>query len=205
MRIFSRRRISCALILTALATLLIWPAKGRVNPPAFGPTACACCADEGAWYQRTEKTNFDELERVRFATAVKTYEPPGSEGELSSTYVLSHTRAGRRWQLRFRDERGKTGTLSFALPPSAVNYGADMHDGSDRGLGPVLYKEWRLSGPAQVTGDFKRVMKGAARFLLIFQGKGNNCTEAQDFKNWTLQLSGAGDSYTFYGSLNNPQ
>lgn len=205
MRRFSRGGIICALILMALASLLIWPATARVDPTAFGPTVCACCTDEGEWYQRTEKTNFDELERVRFATAVKTYEPPGSDGELSSTYFLSHTRTGRRWQLRFRDEQGKTGTLSFALPPRSVNYGADMHDGSDSGLGPVLYKEWRLSGPAQVTGDFKRVMKGPARFLLIFQGKGNNCTEAGNFKNWTLQISGAGDSYTFYGSLNNPQ
>jgi hypothetical protein len=189
----------------AVAVLLVWPAKALVNPTGLGPTVCACCSDEGEWYQRTGKTDFDQLERVRFATAVKTYEPPGLDGELSSTYVLSHTRAGRRWQLRFRDEQGKTGTLSFALPPRAVNYGADMHDGSDSGLGPLLYKEWRLSGPAQVTGDFKRVMKGPTRFHLILQGKGRGCTEAEDFEHWTLQLSGAGDSYTFYGSLNKPQ
>ena len=205
MRMFSRRRISCALILMALATLLIWPAEGRVNPPGLGSTVCACCSDEGEWYQRTGKTDFGQLERVRFATAVKTYEPPSSNGELSSTYVLSHTRTGRRWQLRFRDEQGKTGTLSFALPPNSVNYGADMHDGSDSGLGPLLYKEWRLSGPVQVTGDFKRVMKGPARFHLILQGKGRGCTEAEDFEHWTLQINGAGNSFSFYGPLNKPQ
>lgn len=205
MRMFSRRGINCALISMALATLLIWPAKGLVNPPGLRPAVCACCSDEGEWYQRTGKTDFYQLERVRFATAAKTYEPPSSNGELSSTYVLSHTRVGRRWQLRFRDEQGKTGTLSFALPPSSVHYGADMHDSSDGGLGPLLYKEWRLSGQAAVTGDFKRVMKGPTRFHLILQGNGRGCTEAEDFKHWTLQLSGAGNSFTFYGSLSKPQ
>lgn len=202
---FSRHGISCALILTALAMFLAWPAKGRVDPTGRVPTVCACCTDEGEWYQTTGKTDFYQLERVRFATAVKTYEPPSSDGELSSTYVLSHTRAGRRWQLRFRDEQGKTGTLSFALPPSAVNYGADMHDDSDTGLGPLLYKEWRFSGPVQVTGDFKRVLKGPTRFHLILQGRGRGCTEAEDFKHWTLKLSGAGASHTFYGALNKPE
>jgi hypothetical protein len=202
---FSWRIASWAFVLVAMATLLIWPAKGRVNPPSMGPTVCACCSDEGEWYQRTEKTDFNQLRRVRFATAASTYEPPSSDGELASTYVLSHTRNGNRWQLRFRDEQGKTGTLSFALPLRFVSYGADMHDGSDKGLGPLLYKEWRLTGQAEVAGEFKRVMKGPARFLLILQGKGNNCTEAENFKHWTLQINSAGESHSFYGALSNPQ
>jgi len=203
---FSRRGISCALILLALATILIWPPKVRLNTRAFATAVCACCTDEGEWYQSTGRTDFFQLERVRFAPAAKTYEPPSSDGELASNYVLSHTRAGqRRWQLRFRDEQGKTATLSFALPANTVSFGADMHDDSDGGLGPLLYKEWRLSGPAQVTGDFRRVLKGATRFHLILQGRGRGCTEAEDFKHWTLKLSGAGNSFTFYGSLNKPE
>lgn len=205
MKMFSRRRISCAFALMALATLLTWPAKGRVDPPDSAPTVCACCTDEGAWYQGTDKTDFFQLERVRFATTVKTYEPPSSDGELSSTHVLSHTRAGRRWQLRFRDEQGKTSTLSFTIPANAVSYGADMHDNTDGGLGPLLYKEWRLSGHVVVTGDFKRVMKGAARFHLILQGRGRGCTEAEDFKHWTIVISGGGYSFSFYGALNTPR
>lgn len=202
---FSWRRAGCRLVLIALVTLLIWPVKASVDPTPADPLACACCTDEGEWYQRTGETDLVQLERVRFATAVNTYEPPSSDGELSSTYVLSHTRNGRRWQLRFRDEQGKTGTLSFVLPLSAVYFGADLHDAEPGGLGPLLYKEWRFNGTAQVAGIFKGLVKGPARFHLILQGRGRGCTEAEDFKHWTLQINGAGHSYSFYGPLNKPE
>ena len=202
---FSWRRAGCRLALIALVTLLIWPVKAGVNVSSAASPICACCTDEGEWYQRTGKSDLVQLDRVRFAPTVNTYEPPGSDGELSSTYALSHTRNGRRWQLRFRDEQGKTGTLSFVLPLSAVYFGADLHDSEPGGLGPLLYKEWRFNGTAQVAGIFKGLLKGTARFHLILQGRGRRCTEAEDFKHWTLQINGAGDSYSFYGSLNKPE
>lgn len=207
-RSFSLRRTSCGLSLLTLATflILIWPVKASVDLPASSPPVCACCTDEGEWYQRTGNTDLVQLDRVRFDTKANTYQSPGMEGdELALAYELSHTRSGRRWQLRFRDEQGKTGALSFVLPLRAVFFGADMHDAEPGGLGPLLYKEWRLSGTTQVTGIFKSLVKGPARFQLILQGRGRGCTEAEDFKHWTLQISSAVDSYTFYGALNDPK
>jgi len=207
-------RASCNLSLIALATFLIWPVRASsdlpvstaaVTPAAVAPLVCACCTDEGEWYQRTGKADLFQLDRMRFAAKANTYQPPSSDGELSLAYNLSHTRSGRRWQFSFRDEQGKTGTVSFVLPLNAVHFGADMHDAEPGGLGPALYKEWRLSGAAQVTGILKSLMRGPARFHLILQGRGLGCTEAEDFKYWTLQISSAGKSHTFYGPLNKPE
>jgi hypothetical protein len=191
--------------LIQLSTFLIWPVKAGVGLPPADPLVCACCTDEGEWYQRAGKSDLVQLDRVRFAGTASTYQSPASDGELSTAYDLSHTRNGRRWQLRFRDEQGKTGTLSFLLPRSAVYFGADLHDSEPGGLGPLLYKEWRVNGAAQVAGIFKSLVKGPARFHLILQGKGRGCTEAEDFKHWTLQISSAANSFSFYGSLNTPR
>jgi hypothetical protein len=202
---FSWRRAGCGLVLIQLSTFLIWPVKAGADLSSADPLVCACCTDEGEWYQRAGKSDLVQLDRVRFAGTANTYQSPASDGELSMAYNLSHTRNGRRWQLRFRDEQGKTGTLSFMIPLSAVFFGADMHDSEPGGLGPLLYKEWRLNGTAQAAGIFKSLVKGPARFHLILQGRGRGCTEAEDFKHWTLQINGAGASYSFYGALNKPE
>jgi hypothetical protein len=194
-------------LLLALAVFLIRPAAAHMNAPVSEPLVCACCADEGEWYERREQVDSSmraELERLKFSTTVNTYETAADEGELSSTYSLTQRRNGLRWELRFRDEQGKTGTLSFTLPASAVSFGTDLHDSPAGGLGPSLYKEWRFSGAAQATGIFKKGMTRATQFRLILQGRGNRCPAMEDFKHWTLQLNSGRTSYAFYGSLNNP-
>lgn len=209
-RRFRQVRIYGACLLT-LMIFLVWPVKARVDLPEAAMASssprpvCACCTDEGEWYQRTGKADLFQIDRIRFAAKANTYQSPASDGELSLAYELSHARSGRRWQLRFRDEQGKTGTLSFIIPLHAVFFGADLHDAEPGGLGPALYKEWRLSGAVQVTGLFKSVIKGPARFQLILQGRGLGCTEAEDFKHWTLQINAPRESYIFYGSLSDPK
>jgi hypothetical protein len=141
---------------------------------------------------------------VRFSPEAKKYLGPTEDNDLSENYSLSQTRDGRNWQLKFRDEQGRTGFISFAIPGTAVSFGADLHDAPPGGLGPALYKEWRFSGAVRVAGIFKREMSGPARFRLILQGRGNRCEEAEDYKHWTLQISGGPASYAFYGSLNEP-
>jgi len=195
-----------ALLLVA-CVFLIRPASAHVSPTINRAPVCACCADEGEWYERTERVQTEQLaqlERVRFSPSAKRYLSPADESDLSEDYSLSHTRAGRAWQLKFRDEQGRTAIISFMIPGTAVSFGADMHDQPPGGLGPTLYKEWRFSGAARITGIFKKGLSGPARFRLILQGSGNRCEGAEDYKHWTLQISGARASYTFYGSLNDP-
>ncbi|HEX8140799.1 MAG TPA: hypothetical protein VF544_24745 [Pyrinomonadaceae bacterium] len=203
-------RASLTTVAVALFVLLIWPVTARVvaPPPTAEPVAaCACCADDGEWYERTDRldsSHLSELERLRFAGTANRYETAADEGEFSSTFSLSHRRNGRRWELRFRDQDGKTGTLSFTIPASVVFFGTDLREMPPGSAGPILYKEWRFSGAAQATGIFKSGV-GPQRFRLILQGRGNNCPAAEDFKHWTLQLSGGRTGHAFYGKLDTPK
>lgn len=193
--------------LIALMVFFIWPVKADVTLPPDRPLVCACCAEEGEWYEtsgRLSSAQLHELSRVRFAETASTYQSPRGDSELSVSYKLAQTRSGRRWEFKFRDEQGKTGTLSFVLPATAVFYGADMQDSPPGGLGPALYKEWRLSGVATATGVLKKGTAGTARFRLVLQGRGNNCEEAEHFKSWILQVTGARFSYSFHGSFSKP-
>jgi hypothetical protein len=196
------------LIALVILGIVFWPVTADVNMAAADkPAVCACCAEEGEWYERSERitdAQLYQLNRVRFSPTANTYQSPADDNELSIKYTLTQTRSGRRWELRFRDEQGKTGMLSFMLPATAVLYGADMQDKPPGGTGPALYKEWRFAGAARVTGVLQKGMAGPARFRLILQGRGNNCGEAEDFKNWILKVSGPRLSYAFYGSLSDP-
>ena len=194
----------CLLMVAALAALLIRHVKARDSMPIAGPLACACCADDGEWYEMTERISaaqFDALANLKFSAVANRYSTPADEGELADAYSLSLRREGRRWEMRFRDEQGKTGALAFTLPLTAVSFGTDLREAEPGSAGPILYKEFRLGGAAQVTGIFKRGMTGAKRFRLILQGRGNNCTDVGDYKHWKLQVYGGSFAYSFYGSL----
>jgi hypothetical protein len=203
-----RRTIYCVLLIAA-AMFLIWPAQAHLNSPVVKPTVCACCTEEGEWYERTgrlDSAQLFQLDRMRFSPTANTYMSPAADYEFASSYSLSQTRAGRRWQLKLKDDKGKTGTVSFTIPATLTSFGADLHEQDERGgLGPLLYKEMRFTGAAQVTGILKQGINGPARFRLILQGRGRGCTEAEDFKNWTLQITGARVSHAFYGSLDKPE
>jgi hypothetical protein len=208
-RVLLSRTIRCVLLM-AVAMLVIWPAKARVDSAVVQPPVCACCAEEGEWYERTDRVRSDqlvELNRMRFSPTANTYLGPSDSDdyEFATNYSLTQTRAGRRWLFKFSDDKGKTGTLSFTIPATLESFGVDLHDKEIGGLGPTLYKEMRFTGAAQVTGILKQGIAGVARFRLILQGRGNNCTQAEDFKNWTLQITGARASHKFYGSFKEPE
>jgi hypothetical protein len=143
---------------------------------------------------------------VRFSPNANRFTSPADDNDYSANYSLSQSRKARRWELRFKDDKGKTGTLSFTIPVAYTAFGVDLREQSENaGLGPLLYKELRLTGTAQVSGVLKQGINGPARFHLILQGRGRGCTEAEDFKNWRLQITGARGSHIFYGSLGKPE
>jgi hypothetical protein len=169
--------------------------------------ACACCANRGTWYEGSNKLSASEtaeINRIRFTRIARTFLTE-ADSDLSATYVLSHSRRGRRWEFRFRDAHGKTSALSFLLSDTATSFRADLHDGrTTGGGGPLLYKELRFAGSMVPTGIFTQPVGNGPRFRLVLQGRGNNCLRAEDFKNWTLQVSGNRISHSFYGSLSTP-
>ena len=192
-------------VVLALATGLLAPAAAY---------ACACCADDGHWSERSAPLSGierDELARVRLRPAARTFvSPAGLEGVLgiappSLTYAVSATTSRLRWSLRLRDARGRVGTLVLALPRTATLLTADVRDGRRAGAGgPLLYKEWRLAGRVTGTGIFTAGLTGEPRFRLILQGRGVLCTAAENFAHWTLQVTGPRSHFSLFGSLRPP-
>ncbi|HEX8494259.1 MAG TPA: hypothetical protein VF658_15530 [Pyrinomonadaceae bacterium] len=198
-----------AVVLVLLSVLLLWPAEN-----ADANAACACCSEPGVWYERTDRIDeyeMTEINRLRFDAVANTYMTDAGEDMLEGVsnpaeeYAFSLTKRQRRWALNFKDKAGRTGTLSFTLPASIVEFAADINDGQQSGGGgPLLYKEWRLSGPVTGTGVFKKGNSPQTKFRLVFQGRGNSCTSAEVFDNWKLQIFGPRASYQFYGKFKEP-
>jgi hypothetical protein len=180
-------------------------------PPAA--LACACCSEPGTYRISTQKPGtyeFDELKRIRFQTADLFMTEAGEEdikgiSPLGGSYLLDGVFQNKTWKLTFKDDKGKSGTLTLPAPVSMVSFMADIHDGPDGGTGPSLYKEWRFKYKAgSGSGIFQKGIAPATDYFLVFQGRGNACTQAEDFTHWRLEITGKKADYAFYGELKKP-
>ena len=185
--------------ISAIALFLINPANAH---------ACACCGIGGEWLEYTNSLeNYDvaQLNQLQYSPTAKlvvgaagfaTIKGLASESE---TYTLSHSKNNRSWNFHFTDTKGKTGNLSFSLPPQKTEFGTDFYDK------PVadnrLYKEVRLTGKLGGNGIFESGINNDSRYKLILQGRGGYCLDSHNFKHWILQISGPQSSYSFYGSF----
>ena len=186
----------------AIAALLLSP---------IAALACACCSNPGDYHSGLVDLNdhpLSELKRLRFArTAFLFATEAGIEEDAvgieqpKPNYVLQGMFSGDVWRLTFRSG-ANTGTLELPLPAKMWSHSADIHDGKrSAGGGPLLYKEWRLEGDVKGTGFFKNGMTAPAKYVLVLQGRGNGCDNAEDFGNWRLQVRGEKTGYAFYGKL----
>jgi hypothetical protein len=172
--------------------------------------ACACCSDPGAYrisFHEPSEYELSLLQEIRFSKTAHIYETDADIeedalglGSLPGLYSASGMLTSKVWKLALRNGT-KSGTLSLPLPDKMLTYLADIRDGKiSAGGGPLLYKEWRFEGELTGTGLFK----GPNKYFLVLQGRGNMCDNSGDFKNWRLEMSGAGSRYAFYGSLAKP-
>lgn len=206
--IYFLRKIIYGVIFIVLAAPVVSPPK---------TSACACCSDAGTWHERTDQTSeyeFNEVSRLKFSKKAKLFSSEAGLPEefadiepenWEDGYDLTQTQNGREWELKFKTKEGKSGTLSFSIPSTIVSFAVDLRDGTDSGLGPLLYKEWRFKGPVDGTGVFKKSMTGKREYRLVLQGKGRACAEASDFTHWNLEVAVAAGEYSFYGSFDQPK
>jgi hypothetical protein len=175
--------------------------------------ACACCTNTGQRY--VENTKLDQYRRnivdeIRFAREATLYtderdidDIKGIANPSLKPYVLNVARQKDRIILSFRDEKKNEGTITLALSDAISVFEVDTRDleFKDQGLGPLLYKEWRLTAPFAGAGIFKAGNGGYQRITLIFQGRGRGCTETSHFTHWTISVYGPLGNYLFYGDL----
>lgn len=172
--------------------------------------ACACCTNQGQRNVATvalDSGKQQEIESLRFGGKASLFtgegDPEGIRG-IATASGSYHVTA--KWQdawlvLSFRDSLGHTGTLSLARPDTISIFEVDPRDRPDRGQGPTLYKEWKLSAPASGSGIFRPGIAPRQILTLILQGGGNSRTSAIDFSHWTLVMQGPKANYAFFGDL----
>jgi hypothetical protein len=178
------------------------------SPPAL---ACACCSNDGQRNVATQDVDAYAagiLADVRFDAASHLYTGEGeSDGGwmLSGTpdFHLAVTKSEKAWVFQFSQEGAAGGALTFTLPETVSRFEIDPREpnAASNGLGPVLYKEWRLTAPGVGSGMFKEVTGGDQKTTLILHGRGNGCTDASQFTAWTIVLHGSKLTTSFFGTL----
>src|SRR5262249_34793882 len=145
-----------------------------------------------------------QIEQLSFAAPAQLY-----TGEADPQDVKGITTPSARYELKagwekdrlvfaFRDEAGRSGTLSLERPGTFSIFEVDPRDEPDRGLGPSLYKEWMLTSRAGGTGIFSAGLGPSQQLSLIVHGRGNSCTSSDHFRHWTLQMRGPKANYRLF-------
>lgn len=174
--------------------------------------ACACCTGEA---QRTvEVENIgdrhnDEIGKLKFKPqaklklgegydeAIKGYSDPEEQ------FTVALTRQKDRYIFALKDAKGRGGNLTLVLPKQISIFEVDTRDDTEKtGHGPRLYKEWKLTGNVAGDGIFKQSAGPNRRLTLVLHGRGSSCTEAGDFRYWTLLVHAPKtETYTFFGEF----
>ena len=170
--------------------------------------ACACCSNRAARYVGVEQLSgfrLGEIERMTFAAeaflADSAADHPVGLQDLGTVLQLAVVRTRSEIVFSFRGQSGRATSLTLAIPGSISIFEVDPRDGKDEGLGPILYKEWQLTGSAAATGVLQPLIEKSRTVSLILHGRGRNCTEAADFTDWTLLIGGPSAKLTLYGAL----
>jgi len=170
--------------------------------------ACACCSDRGQYdvsVGALAKYQVELLKDMHFGATPELYLPDadaiiGMEdlglGDLSLIDAYTHN----TWRLTIKSTTGKMGTLILPRPARVTLKKIDLHDREEGE--PALYKEWSFEGTvASGSGVFGRGIIRPTKYTLLFQGRGNNCDNAEDFTHWRLEVKGRKASYAFFGPM----
>ncbi|MGE3468175.1 MAG: hypothetical protein AB7J13_14755 [Pyrinomonadaceae bacterium] len=182
--------------------------------------ACACCAEPGTYSVSTGKVSSYQLELLRemkFGPAANLYTTPASYDDIkglrdvikefettsSGEFDLVDAFTGSSWTLQLMTEGERKGSLVLPRPARMTSRRIHIPDNTSTSPDVVLYKEWVFTGSVNRSmGFFRRdIVRPSTRFTLLFQGRGNNCDNAEDFTNWRLELAGPKAAYAFYGKM----
>lgn len=172
-------------------------------------SACACCTNPGARLVATEKLDPHRLgiiERLAFGKTAQRYGGEADDEDSlidgAGPFALVVQRQKDRLVFTFRNKQGQTGSATLVLPRSISIFEVDPHgERKDAGLGPSLYKEWTLTGPAAVSGILQRAGGTGQSISLILHGRGNACTDETHFTDWTLHFRGPKGQTIVFGPL----
>jgi hypothetical protein len=173
--------------------------------------ACACCTNPGQRMVAREPltaARLSELQGLDFAPSAQLYLGEADTDSIrgiatpSEHYDLTVALTRNGLTFAMRDKAGRAGTLVLAWPGSIAIFEVDPREARpDHGLGPTLYKEWKLTAKASGTGVFAPGAGPQQHITLILHGRGNRCTDASHFTAWTLLVHGPTAEYMLLGAL----
>ncbi len=181
--------------------------------------ACACCAEPGTYRVSTGKLAKYELEllnEMKFGPAAELFLTAASyddikglrdvikefEATSSSEFALVDAFTGSTWTLQFMTGGERKGSLVLPGPNQMTSRKIHIPDNTSTGHTVTLYKEWIFNGTVRSgSGFFRPDVAKPTKYTLIFQGHGNNCDNADDFKNWRLEVTGTRAAYAFFGKM----
>lgn len=182
---------------------------GSMNAAPF----CACCAERGTYSLSVKKPDayeIGELKRIQIQTT-ELYTDAGYPETikgikpLGETFIANCVLQNKLWKFEIIDEKNQSGILSFPLSATMVDYKVDYNENDEKASNATLYKEWRFKAKvSNTTGIFQFGIKPTAEYFLVLQGRGNNCTQAEDFTHWRLEIIGKNAGYAFFGKLKQP-
>jgi hypothetical protein len=171
--------------------------------------ACACCTSPGqrnVAVQALDASRRAEINRLRFAGSAQLYTGEADPGSIkgiatpSQRYELNVVSQKDQLAFAFRDQSGRSGSLSLQLPSTISIFEVDPRT-PKMGGEPLLYKEWKLTSKAGGSGVFSVGLGPNQLLTLIVHGRGNSCTSSDDFTDWTLVMQGAKANYSLFGEL----
>jgi hypothetical protein len=182
-----------------VAAFFIFPLQNFAN-------YCACCAERGEYSIRTKKPSdyeIGELKRLQISETnlfTNGGYPDNIKGITPVTDIFTGNFLWQNsgWKFDFKNDKNGTGILNLMKAPTMVDFRTDTYNEGE----PILYKELRFKSKVSGgTGIFKRGIAPATDYLLVLQGKGNNCLNAEDFTHWRLEITGKKADYAFFGKL----
>lgn len=145
--------------------------------------ACACCAERGT--RITDERSLDAysrslLQSLKPAPVAHLYlTDAGDDGvqglrNIQDTYRVRTTLGTGRWTWTFAGSASAAGALTLAMPARYQIFAIDTAPEDSTGGMVTLYKEWRISGAAAISGAlFLPAKKDALRYELVLGGWGN--------------------------------
>ena len=119
-------------------------------------------------------------------------------GDMSIVDAFAHN----MWNIQIKTPGGKSGTLVLPRPARMTIFKVDTHEPEVGHGEAVLYKEFQFNGTvASGSGISRSSIARPTAYELVFQGRGNNCDNAEDFTHWRLEIKGSKAKYAFFGKM----
>ena len=157
-----------------------------------------------------DDSGLEMLQKVRWGKEAHYFVPMENERTLGMPLLdesmnepisISAKILDRKLRLDMVFEKTKKGALLLTLPMNLTLFQSDPHDGSDKGMGPELYTELRISGIASPLDELAGIASGDIRYELVLKGRSNICVGPKDLHGWRLRILGPELDLALFGNL----